>query len=63
MTFLEAYTIVTKEFETTPYNRNAMVEAFMGGYRMSTNKSYEWLKARNVLTDASLEGYRKAMEE
>ena len=23
----------------------------------------EWLKARNVLTEASLEGFRKAMEE
>ena len=27
------------------------------------DKACEWLKARNVLTDASLEGFRKAMEE
>ena len=26
-------------------------------------KAYKWLKARNVLTDDSLEGFRKAMEE
>ena len=26
-------------------------------------KAYKWLKARNVLTDASLIGFRKAMEE
>lgn len=27
------------------------------------DKACEWLKARNVLTDASIEGFRKAMEE
>ena len=27
------------------------------------NKAFEWLKARNVLTDASLTGFRKTMEE
>ena len=27
------------------------------------NKACDWLKARNVLTDASIEGFRKAMEE
>ena len=27
------------------------------------DRACEWLKARNVLTDASLEGFRKAMEE
>lgn len=27
------------------------------------DKACEWLKARNVLTEASLEGFRKAMEE
>ena len=26
-------------------------------------KAYKWLKARNVLTDDSLIGFRKAMEE
>ena len=27
------------------------------------NEAFKWLKARNVLTDASLEGFRKTMEE
>lgn len=27
------------------------------------DKACEWLKARNVLTEASLEGFRKVMEE
>lgn len=27
------------------------------------NKACEWLKARNVLTDASLEGFKRVMEE
>lgn len=27
------------------------------------DKACDWLKARNVLTDASLEGFRKAMME
>ena len=27
------------------------------------NKACDWLKARNVLTDASIEGFRRAMEE
>lgn len=31
--------------------------------KMGIDKACEWLKVRNVLTDASLEGFRKAMEE
>ena len=31
--------------------------------RIDIDKAYKWLKARNVLTDASLDGFRKAMEE
>ena len=27
------------------------------------NEAFKWLKARNVLTDASLKGFRKTMEE
>ena len=27
------------------------------------NEAFKWLKARNVLTDASLRGFRKAMEK
>ena len=31
--------------------------------RIDIEKACKWLKARNVLTDASLDGFRKAMEE
>lgn len=31
--------------------------------RIDIEKVCDWLKARNVLTDASLDGFRKAMEE
>lgn len=31
--------------------------------RIDIEKACEWLKARNILTDASLDGFRKAMEE
>ena len=32
------------------------------GFHDAIEKACEWLKARNVLTDASLEGFRKIME-
>lgn len=42
-------------------------EAYIAGAkeqnRIDIDKACEWLKARNVLTDASLDGFRKAMEE
>lgn len=31
--------------------------------RIDIEKACDWLKARNVLTDESLDGFRKAMEE
>lgn len=31
--------------------------------QIDIEKACKWLKARNVLTDASLDGFRKAMEE
>ena len=31
--------------------------------RIDIDKACDWLKARNVFTDASLDGFRKAMEE
>ena len=43
------------------------VSAYIAGAqeqkRIDIEKACDWLKARNVLTDASLEGFRKAMEE
>ena len=43
------------------------VSAYIAGAeeqkRIELDKAGEWRKARNVLTDASLDGFRKAMEE
>ena len=43
------------------------VSAYIAGAeeqkRIDIEKTCDWLKARNVLTDASLDGFRKAMEE
>ena len=36
---------------------------YQQGFHDAIEKACEWLKARNVLTDVSLEGFRKAMEE
>ena len=42
-------------------------EGYMAGAKeqkaIDIDKTCKWLKARNVLTDASLDGFRKAMEE
>lgn len=42
-------------------------EGYMAGAeeqkQIDIDKACDWLKARNVLTDASLDGFRKAMEE
>lgn len=51
------------------YNRikNAEICAYKRGAeeqrKIDIDKAYDWLKARNVLIDASLEGFRKTMEE
>lgn len=46
---------------------NIYEEAYIAGAkdqnRIDIDKACDWLKARNVLTDASLDGFRKAMEE
>ena len=46
---------------------NIYEEAYIAGAkeqkRIDIEKAYKWLKARNVLTDASLDGFRKSMEE
>ena len=43
------------------------VSAYIAGAKeqkaIDLDKVCDWLKARNVLTDASLDGFRKAMEE
>ena len=51
--------------------RDCEVVAFARGYELGAteqeaidiDKACEWLRARNVLTEASIEGFRKAMED
>lgn len=46
---------------------NIYEEAYIAGAkeqnRIDIDKACDWLRARNVLTDASLDGFRKAMKE
>ena len=44
--------------EKTAYEKGAKEQK-----AIDIEKACEWLKVRNVLTDASLEGFRKIMEE
>lgn len=48
-----------KEGKGTP----AFSDAIEWAREDAIKEAYEWLKARNVLTDASLEGFRQAMGE
>ena len=36
---------------------------YQQGFHDAIEMAFKWLKARNVLTDASLRGFRKAMEK
>ena len=47
-------------YATNAYN--AYVEGAKEQKAIDIDKVCDWLKARNVLTDASLDGFRKAME-
>ena len=40
-----------------------ITEKMLDQKAIDIDKACDWLKARNVLTEASLEGFRKAMEE
>ena len=59
------------DISLSPIYNEALARIYEEGYmagaeeqkRIDINKVCEWLKARNVLTDASLDGFRKAMEE
>lgn len=52
------------------FHRKLLVDAFVSSYikgaeeqrKIDIDKACKWLKARNVLTDASLEGFRHVME-
>ena len=60
-----------RDISLSPVYNKALASIYEEGYmagaeeqkRIDINKVCEWLKARNVLTDASLDGFRKAMEE
>lgn len=49
------------------YDKRSVEYGYMAGAydqkATDIDKSCEWLLARNVLTEASIEGFRKAMEE
>lgn len=51
------------EFSSASIKRQAFIDGAKEQRKIDIDKAYEWLRARNVLTDASLEGFRKAMEE
>lgn len=50
-----------------PYDKKSVEFGYMKGAtdqkKIDIDRAGEWLHARNVLTEASLEGFRKAMEE
>ena len=59
------------DISLSPIYNEALASIYEEGYmaganeqnRIDIDKACKWLKARNVLTDASLDGFRKAMEE
>ena len=59
------------DISLSPIYNEALASIYEEGYiagakeqnRIDIDKACDWLKARNVLTDASLDGFRKAMEE
>lgn len=50
-----------------PYDKKSVEFGYMTGATeqkaIAIDKACEWLHARNVLTEASIEGFRKVMEE
>lgn len=50
-----------------PYDKKSVEFGYMTGATeqkaIAIDKAYKWLHARNVLTEASLIGFRKYMEE
>ena len=59
------------DISLSPIYNEALASIYEEGYmagakeqnRIDIDKACDWLKAMNVLTDASLDGFRKAMEE
>lgn len=65
------YTSKKGDISLSPVYNKALSSIYEEGYiagaseqkTIDMDRACEWLKARNVLTDASLDGFRKAMEE
>lgn len=59
--------IVSQFRSDYPYDKKSVEFGYMIGATdqkaIDIEEVCEWLKARNVLTEASIEGFRKAMEE
>ena len=45
------------------YDEKSFKEAMEWADKTIINKVCEWLRSRNVLTEASIEGFRKVLEE
>lgn len=52
-----------EEWNETHTSQPSYQDAIEWARKEIIDKACEWLKARNVLTDASLEGFRKAMDK
>lgn len=57
------YILPAREGYIVSLQRKAYIAGAKEQKQIDIEKGCEWLKARNVLTDASLDGFRKAMEE
>lgn len=59
------------DISLSPIYNEALASIYEEGYmagaeeqkRIDIEKACDWLRARNVITEDSLEGFRKAMEE
>ena len=57
------YILPAREGYIVSLQRRAYIAGAEEQKRIELEKVCDWLKARNVLTEESLEGFRKAMEE
>ena len=59
--------VVSQVRSDYPYDKRSVEFGYTQGATeqrtIDIKKACEWLRSRNVLTEASIEGFRKAMEE
>ena len=62
----EAFNYINSD-AVSPENMHLAFGDFINGAKYADktmiNKACEWLRSRNVLTEASIEGFRKVLEE